>query len=135
MSNLCQRLTPFAQLLARSYAKTFNELGLQRQLQFLPVGVFKLSERGGALVNIEPMLEGDYVKHNDNDGHVDTNDMYPQAFSHYTWEASGKKLLICDIQGVGDYYTDPQIHSIDGEGFGSGNMGPEGIRRFFLTHK
>ena len=34
-------------------------------------------------------------------------------------------------QGVGDYYTDPQIHSLDGEGFGSGNMGPEGIRRFF----
>ena len=110
MLNLCQRLTPFAQLLARSYAKTFNELGLQRQLQFLPVGVFKLSERGGALVNIEPMLEGDYVKHNDNDGHVDTNDMYPQvicsnfyqddadllssqAFSHYTWEASGKKVI------------------------------------------
>jgi hypothetical protein len=26
--------------------------------QFIPVGVFKLSERGGALVNIEPMLEG-----------------------------------------------------------------------------
>ena len=30
-------------------------------------------------VNIEPMLEGEYVKHNDNDGHVDTNDMYPQV--------------------------------------------------------
>ena len=33
-----------------------------------------------SVVNIEPMLEGDYVKHNDNDGHVDTNDMYPQVF-------------------------------------------------------
>jgi hypothetical protein len=31
------------------------------------------------IVNIEPMLEGEYVKHNDNDGHVDTNDMYPQV--------------------------------------------------------
>ncbi len=47
--------------------------------QFIPVGVFKLSERGGALINIEPMLEGEYVKHNDNDGHVDTTDMYPQV--------------------------------------------------------
>jgi hypothetical protein len=27
------------------------------------------------------------------------------------------------IQGVGDMYTDPQIHSIDGAGYGKGNMG------------
>lgn len=39
------------------------------------------SERGGALINIEPMLEGEYVKHNDNDGHVDSTDLYPQACS------------------------------------------------------
>jgi len=24
------------------------------------------------------------------------------------------QMLICDIQGVADYYTDPQIHSLDG---------------------
>lgn len=34
----------------------------------------------------------------------------PQAFSHFTYCHSGGKLLICDIQGVGDKYTDPQIH-------------------------
>ena len=70
------------------------------------------------------------VKHNDNDGHVDTNELLPQvhlqvlavvqyiqnsalhfadvprsvcawqAFSHFSWEASERNLLVCDIQGV-----------------------------------
>jgi hypothetical protein len=33
-----------------------------------------------------------------------------QAFSHFTWAASGGQLLVCDIQGKGDSftYTDPQ---------------------------
>jgi hypothetical protein len=30
------------------------------------------------------------------------------AFSHFTWEASGRTLMVCDIQGVGDLWTDPQ---------------------------
>ncbi len=31
-------------------------------------------------------------------------------------QASKKSVLVCDIQGVGDLYTDPQIHSSDGGG-------------------
>ena len=29
--------------------------------------------------------------------------------SHFSWEASDHQLLIVDIQGVGDFYTDPQV--------------------------
>uniref|UniRef100_A0A7S1JAC5 Alpha-type protein kinase domain-containing protein n=2 Tax=Eutreptiella gymnastica TaxID=73025 RepID=A0A7S1JAC5_9EUGL len=32
-------------------------------------------------------------------------------------------------------YTDPQVHSHDQRGFGKGNMGMDGIRKFFDTHK
>eukprot|EP00959_Pyramimonas_sp_CCMP1952_P127265 2661983-Pyramimonas_sp.AAC.1 len=32
----------------------------------------------------------------------------PQAFSHFSYEHSQRKLLVCDIQGVADFYTDPQ---------------------------
>ncbi|MES1916812.1 MAG: hypothetical protein MHM6MM_008598, partial [Cercozoa sp. M6MM] len=59
----------------------------------------------------------------------------PQAFSHFTFEASGRQLLICDVQGVSDLYTDPQIHSRDGRGFGKGNLGERGFRRFLATHR
>lgn len=34
----------------------------------------------------------------------------PGGPSHFTYCHSGGKLLICDIQGVADKYTDPQIH-------------------------
>lgn len=46
-----------------------------------------------------------------------------QAFSHFTFERSGHQLIIVDIQGVGDLYTDPQIHTESGTDFGDGNLG------------
>ena len=39
----------------------------------------------------------------------------PQAFSHFTFEKSGHELIVVDIQGVGDLYTDPQIHTANGD--------------------
>jgi hypothetical protein len=44
-------------------------------------------------------------------------------------------MLICDIQGVNDLYTDPQIHNRDGTGFGRGNLGSRGFDRFLATHR
>ncbi len=38
------------------------------------------------------------------------------AHTHIYTQASKKSVLVCDIQGVGDLYTDPQIHSSDGGG-------------------
>merc|ERR1712136_147105 len=45
------------------------------------------------------------------------------------------KLLICDMQGVNDLYTDPQMHTLDGTGFGKGNMGMLGIEKFLSSHR
>jgi len=39
-----------------------------------------------------------------------------------------------DIQGVGDLYTDPQIHTAAGEEYGEGNLGTKGMALFFHTH-
>jgi len=35
--------------------------------------------------------------------------------------------LCVDIQGVGDLYTDPQIHTLDGVGYGDGNLALRGM--------
>merc|ERR1712130_76858 len=59
----------------------------------------------------------------------------PSAFSHFTYQASRHKILICDLQGVGDLYTDPQMHTFDGKGCGKGNLGQIGIDKFISTHK
>ena len=58
----------------------------------------------------------------------------PQAFSHFTFERSGHELIVVDIQGVGDLYTDPQIHTSEGTEYGDGNLGVKGMALFFHSH-
>ena len=58
-----------------------------------------------------------------------------QAFSHFSFERSGHQLIVVDIQGVGDLYTDPQIHTACGTGYGEGNLGAKGMALFFASHK
>lgn len=57
-----------------------------------------------------------------------------QAFSHFTFERSGHQVIIIDIQGVGDLYTDPQIHTVKGDDYGDGNLGTKGMALFFHSH-
>mmetsp|Transcript_69481 Transcript_69481/g.166543 ORF Transcript_69481/g.166543 Transcript_69481/m.166543 type:complete len:279 (+) Transcript_69481:134-970(+) len=126
------------QMVAESYAQEFNKAcakkGLPYSIAFLPVSVvrFEGSEEPFCL---EPYLRGDYIKHSDNAGHNETEDAVAAAFSYFTYIASNKLLVVCDIQGVGTFYTDPQIHTFDGEGFGGGNLGQEGIQRFLASHR
>jgi len=128
------------QMVAESYAQEFNRecsnMKLDYNVGFVPVSVLHLKTPEGRrlIYNVEPMLKGHYLKHNDNDGHVETKLLLPQAFSHYTYERSNNLLVVVDIQGVGSFYTDPQIHSFDGEGFGLGNMGQDGLTKFLKTH-
>ena len=95
------------QTVADSFAQQFNTMltddaeDQKFKCRFLPVRVMQFYGKTGphALCNCEPYLQGDYVKHNDNDGHVETSKEVPQAFSHFTWEYSNQLLLVCDIQG------------------------------------
>lgn len=43
-------------------------------------------------------------------------------------------MIVVDVQGVGDLYTDPQVHTADGRGYGDGNLGSKGMALFFHTH-
>merc|ERR1711976_1146872 len=92
---------------------------------------------GRLYMGVEPMLHGEYMKHSNNYGFVAPEDRNtPAAFSHFTFHTSHGRMLVCDIQGVGDTYTDPQIHSADGQHhWGKADMGMEGINAFFNTHK
>eukprot|EP01012_Entosiphon_sulcatum_P053516 TRINITY_DN7363_c1_g2_i2.p1 TRINITY_DN7363_c1_g2~~TRINITY_DN7363_c1_g2_i2.p1 ORF type:complete len:340 (+),score=66.36 TRINITY_DN7363_c1_g2_i2:228-1247(+) len=87
----------------------------------------------------EPFLRGHYQKHNNNMGYVNTKRCRrtPHAFSHFTHHWSKGRLIVVDIQGVGDRYTDPQIHSDTDEGlvYGPGDLGREGILLFFASHQ
>ena len=95
----------------------------------------------------EKYIDGSYYKFNTNNGWVTPNTDLPsctlQAFSHYSWAKSKKKLVICDLQGVVQgnkiFLTDPAIHCIDYMALqpktGGSNLGHPGIKKFFFTHK
>ena len=57
-----------------------------------------------------------------------------QAFSHFTFEKSGHSAIVVDIQGVGDLWTDPQIHTAGGDDYGDGNLGTRGMALFMHSH-
>jgi hypothetical protein len=124
-----------AQSVAKRWAYEFNSQRVPKKVDFIECAIIELAERPGRpLVGIEPFVEGVFQKHNSNIS-SGTERSTPNAFSHFTWEASKHTLLVCDIQGVGDLYTDPQIMTASGVGYGRGNLGPNGIKAFFMRHK
>lgn len=126
------------QIYARQYAEKYNSYNPPKKVDFVKAFVVQLLDHPKRPVcAVERYIDGTYKKHNNNWGFINAQHERntPHAFSHFSYEASRRRVLICDIQGVGDLYTDPQVHSIDGEGFGKGNMGQRGFQKFFSTHR
>mmetsp|Transcript_10189 Transcript_10189/g.13981 ORF Transcript_10189/g.13981 Transcript_10189/m.13981 type:complete len:456 (-) Transcript_10189:41-1408(-) len=125
------------QMYAKEWADKFNKMRPPKKISFVKAAVLELIERENSpLCAVERFIDGPYTKHNNNFGYVSEDDRNtPQAFSHFTFEYSRHTLLICDIQGVGDCYTDPQMHTLDGNGFGKGNLGVRGFAQFLATHR
>ena len=91
---------------------------------------------------MERFIEGTYVKHNNNSGFVEYGGeghgaahhrLTPHAFSRFTFDRSAGNLMVVDIQGCDDVYTDPQIHTLAGTDYGDGNLGVGGMALFFST--
>lgn len=128
------------QMDAKLWAEEYNRHKPPKKVDIFMMGVVELIERPGApLYHIEHYIDGQYVKYNSNSGYVDEKNgpcrMTPQALSHFTFERSGHELVVVDIQGVGDLYTDPQVHTASGNEYGDGNLGTQGMALFFHSHR
>ncbi|KAL3981429.1 Alpha-kinase family protein [Acanthocheilonema viteae] len=124
------------QMDSKLWAEEFNRHHPPKKIDIIQVCILEfLDEDEYAFYHLERFVEGEYIKYNSNSGFVtDVCRKTPQAFSHFTFERSGHQLIVVDIQGVGDLYTDPQIHTATGEGYGSGNLGTKGMALFFHSH-
>lgn len=124
------------QMDAKLWGEEFNRHNPPKKVDIFQMYVLEFKNRPESpLFHLEHYIEGDYIKYNSNSGFVDgTCRLTPQAFSHFTFERSGHKLIVVDIQGVGDLYTDPQIHTEEGKEYGDGNLGPKGMALFFHSH-
>mmetsp|Transcript_9 Transcript_9/g.20 ORF Transcript_9/g.20 Transcript_9/m.20 type:complete len:818 (+) Transcript_9:123-2576(+) len=122
--------------LAQEWAQRFNSKNvIPTKIGFLNACVLQLIERpGGPLCCGERYIEGDYVKWSNNWDFVDDSRNTPHAFSHYTYHESGGDLVVIDVQGIGNVFTDPQIHTRDMR-LSRGDLGPQGIEAFCRSHK
>jgi elongation factor 2 kinase len=129
------------QMVARYYSLLYNEGGPPKKIDMLPSFLIKLVDRPEQdIYCIEPQIDGEYIKFNTNGGFIDSAHWRntPHAFSHFSFEKSNRQLIVVDVQGVGDVFTDPQIHTSerkDIKQFGSGNLGLKGIALFLYTHR
>mmetsp|Transcript_26969 Transcript_26969/g.69935 ORF Transcript_26969/g.69935 Transcript_26969/m.69935 type:complete len:637 (-) Transcript_26969:333-2243(-) len=126
------------QMDAKMLGDEFNLLNPPKKVDFITASLYQVVT--GPLQGffcVESLIEGEYIKHNSNSGFVEDEGWRntPQAFSHWTYQATQGTKLVVDIQGVSDLYTDPQIHSLDGHGYGTGNLGARGMALFFRGHE
>lgn len=99
--------------------------------------------------NIEEAMKPSTIKTtliSDAEIHFSITDI-PQAFSHFSYLYSGRKMMVCDLQGVLSNtngssifeLTDPVIHYKSTSGhkqvYGRTDRGHKGINQFFVTHK
>uniref|UniRef100_A0AAX7SDI9 Eukaryotic elongation factor 2 kinase n=1 Tax=Astatotilapia calliptera TaxID=8154 RepID=A0AAX7SDI9_ASTCA len=125
------------QMEAKLWGEEYNRHRPPKQVDIMQMCVVEMTNRPSKpLFHLEHYIEGKYIKYNSNSGFVrdDNIRLTPQAFSHFSFERSGHQLIVVDIQGVGDLYTDPQIHTAKGTDFGDGNLGVRGMALFFHSH-
>ncbi|XP_076326442.1 eukaryotic elongation factor 2 kinase-like isoform X2 [Tachypleus tridentatus] len=125
------------QMDAKLWSEEYNRHNPPKKVDIFQMYVIELCNRPGKpLYHLEHYIEGNYIKYNSNSGFIsrEVRRLTPQAFSHFTFERSGHELIVVDIQGVGDLYTDPQIHTVSGKEYGDGNLGIKGMSLFFHSH-
>lgn len=124
------------QMDSKLWGEEYSKLRVPKKVDFCQTYIIEFKGRGGSpLYGVEHFIDGGYIKYNSNSGFVsDVNRLTPQAFSHFSFEKSDHHLIVVDIQGVGDIYTDPQMHTVDMKEYGEANLGTRGMALFFSSH-
>ena len=126
---------------AALWAADYNRSKPPKPIKMIGCCVVEFPDRPGRpLFCAERFIDGTdafgdtFVKHNTNSGWTESNQrrLTPEAFSAHSFYASRGEVLVCDIQGVGDLFTDPQLHSAD-ESHGDGDLGRRGMALFFAS--
>lgn len=78
----------------------------------------KPKDKNEDVVSVEEFEEGAFVKYVNNDGVVCENisstlSLKAQSLVHFSFEKSGGKIMVLDLQGSGYHLFDPEIASRD----------------------
>eukprot|EP00960_Hanusia_phi_P041201 754887-Hanusia_phi.AAC.1 len=86
-------------VLASDYANMLHKQGVEPKLEFLHMGVLKLLDRDGLLINYEqfvPTLD----EESEPSSPADSDDLI-HAFMHFTWKASNRRFLVSSVKTNG----------------------------------
>lgn len=136
-------------VIAKLLAELFNEA--QRKIFRKPVEIFyadasivQQRQDPSKIYQVEARLNQKIQKWNNNSGGVNFENYSTilQAFSHWTYDQTGGRMMVVDLQGVkasddNKYLlTDPAIHFDDLKRFRESrtNLGVKGMKKFFDTH-
>jgi len=146
------------QYAAKELANKYNSLNPPKKISFVDAVLLELEPfpnphfEKPKFYFVEPFMEGEFKKFSNNWDWTDNSRATPHAFSHFTLQKSKETLVVVDMQGVGDVYTDPQIHTnptfwhqfigffrkekanMSTKEFGLGNGGEDGIKKFKEAH-
>ncbi|KAM3136530.1 hypothetical protein pb186bvf_011333 [Paramecium bursaria] len=104
------------------------------ELQYLDI--FILKDQYQHYWIAERYLEGDFIKYNNNWGFIKNCDSIMTklslAFSYFTYYLTNFNFMINDIQGVGEYFTDPVINTEEG-GYDETDTGFDGLSMFWVS--
>ena len=104
----------------------------------------------GEPVTVEPFVDGTFVKYLNNDGQPCKHNNGPklmyekaEALTHFSYQESGEKLLLVDLQGSGYTLYDPEIatadelqeNEVNERYFCAGNLNEVAFTKFFDAHK
>ena len=132
--------------LAREFnVKVCQNKIISKKVIYVPVELVTISSSSENIhYSMEPYLEGEYIKFNNNNGMVNKEQerLHPilQTFSHFTFCYTIGTVMVTDIQGVvnDDRYrlTDPAIHTADPDTIlkDPTNLGTTGMSAFFHSH-
>uniref|UniRef100_A0A7N6F8A5 non-specific serine/threonine protein kinase n=1 Tax=Anabas testudineus TaxID=64144 RepID=A0A7N6F8A5_ANATE len=121
---------------AQKMMKVFNQVkpeDMRHSPRFLDVSLV-LWHSNGQWLTIERNMFGDFRKYNNNTGEEITPycslEEVLLAFSHWTYEYSGRELLVLDIQGISFYCVGSRGEML----FGPDNLGDAAINSFLQKH-
>ena len=135
------------QSVAIALAKKFNSIkpAGTRDVHFAEVSTVAITDGEEKIYYaLERYIPGKYVKFNNNAGFVNETSYAAtlHAFSHWTYWATNRYVMVVDLQGVKEessgevqyVLTDPAVHCGSLRRFGNTNLGREGMYKFFRTH-
>jgi len=130
-------------LVAENFAQQFNSKNPPKKVHYVKPQMFKLDKewKGSSYIFLEPKLQGRWTKFNNNHEYVSRDEdkcRTAQAFSHFSYDASGGQKMVTDVQGVQQdddslLLTDPAIHTLDHR-YGPSDLGEKGVKGFFTSH-